>query len=113
MGDLSKRERAVARRVSEARKAAGLSQKQIAEYLGLTQAGYGHYERQEQPFTVEQVFNLSRMLGRSVEYFLGLIIPLKRSEDELLTLYRSIRDKRLRTMVLQSARNAAVLDREN
>ena len=43
----------------------GLTQEAVADALGLSAVGYGHYERARQPFTVEQLFQLSRILGHS------------------------------------------------
>lgn len=81
-------ERAIAERVRSARKAAGLSQEELASKLGLTDGGYGHYERGRQPFTLELLASLSRILGRPLEYFLGLDTGLTDREERVLTLFR-------------------------
>jgi len=86
---VSNLEAAIIRRVTEAREEAHLTHKEIGKVLSLSETGYGHYERFRQPFTIEQLFQLSRILGRSVEYFLGLDNGLTPEEDRLLTLYRS------------------------
>ena len=64
-------------------------QSEMAVLLGLSTAGYGHYDRGRQPFTVDQLFTLSRILGRSVGWLLGLETELSEDEDQLLTVYRS------------------------
>lgn len=78
----------IAERVREARQAVGLSQRYTGEQLGLTEAAYGHYERHRQKFTVEQVFSLSRVLGRPVEWLLGISGQLSEDEWRVLALYR-------------------------
>ena len=67
----------------------GECQSNMAELLGLSKAGYGHYDRGRQPFTIEQGCQLSRILGRSVEWLLGLETDLEEDEDQLTSLYRS------------------------
>lgn len=88
MNNLSTREEGIARRVREARVASGLTLKEVGEQLGLSEVGYGHYERGARPFGVEQLFELSRVLGRSIHHLLGLETRLSEEEDELVTLYR-------------------------
>ena len=58
--------------------------------MSLSKYGYGHYEREKQPFTVDQLFTLSRVLGRSVEWFLGLETELTDKEDRLLATFRGM-----------------------
>lgn len=86
--DLTNREERITRRVRQARIDRGLTLKMVGEQLGLSEVGYGHYERGARPFGVEHLFRLSRVLGRSVEHFLGLDTGLTEEEDELLTLYQ-------------------------
>lgn len=83
-------EEAIRKRVIAAREAAGKDRADIAKALGLEYQSYAHYERGRYAFTVEQLFQLSRILNRSVEYFLGLDTGLKPDEDELLAIYRSL-----------------------
>jgi len=103
---LSARERGIIQRVRAARHDMHLSQEQVATHLGITKAGYGHYEREAQPFAVEQLFILSELLGRPLAYFLGLESDLSDEEGELLQLWRSIRDDRIRSLLLNMARQA-------
>ena len=104
--ELSKLEVAIAERVARARKLAGLTHKAVGEALSLSESGYGHYERGRQPFTIDQLFQLSRILGRSVEYLLGLDTGLTPDEDELLTAYRAIASDEIKCFVLDAARSA-------
>lgn len=84
-------DKAIAKRVREARVNAGLSQEEVAGKLGLTDGGYGHYERGRQSFTLEMIFKLTEILCQSVEYFLGLDTGLTADEDRILALYREAR----------------------
>jgi transcriptional regulator with XRE-family HTH domain len=91
---------AIANRVRGAREEARLSQEDVAVKLGLTGAGYGHYERSRQVFSVEQIFLLSRILNRPVEWLLGLETSLSDSEGVLLTAYRRIANPETQQMCL-------------
>ena len=106
IGTLEKHEEAICARVRQERERLGLSQAQVAEYLGLSPAGYGHYDRGTQPFTIEQVFRLAPLLGRSVAWILGLPTALSEEEDRLLTLFRAISDDQVRRFVLDILEHA-------
>lgn len=86
----TKLEEQITERVIAARKDAGLERKNLAEALVIDVNSYGHYERGRYAFTVDQLFTLSRVLGRSVEWFLGLETELTDREDHLLTIYRGL-----------------------
>lgn len=92
--------RAVAERVIRAREEAGLQKNELAEHLGLSKSGYTSYEKFEVPFTVEQLFQLERVLERPVSYFLGLPTDLTSDEEQLLTAYRQIPQKAARQAAL-------------
>lgn len=79
---------AIARRVKEARNALGLSQEDLGEKVGLSKVGYGEYERGNRLFDTEQLFRLARVLGRPVEYFLGLDMGLTGREERVLAIFR-------------------------
>ena len=81
-------------RVVKARKEAGLSQAELGDALGLSKAGYGHYERGVVSFTVSQVFDLSRILQRRIEWLLGLESDLAEDEERLLGAYRSMGEEK-------------------
>ena len=112
MNRVSSNEASITNRVRRARREAGLNQTQLAARIGLSKAGYSHYERGRQPFTVDQLFLLSRILGRSVEWFLGLDTKLTDDEDRLLTTYRGIESERLKRALLRSAEEMARTEME-
>ncbi|MHB9033889.1 MAG: helix-turn-helix transcriptional regulator [Anaerolineae bacterium] len=101
---LTQREIEVSRRVRQAREDAGLTQEDAAKALNLSVVGYGHYERATQPFGLEQLFQLSRILGKPVTWFLGLPSELDPDEDELLALYRLITDPNMKKWAVASLR---------
>ena len=103
---LSQRERQIARRVRQAREEAHLSQEAVARELSLTKAGFGHYEREVQPFGVEMLFRLAPILGKPVSYFLGLDTGNTPDEDELLAAYRATQDS-LKEYVLGLVKTSA------
>ena len=109
MQRLTERDLAISRRVTRARLDAGLSQKEVGQRLGLTKAGYGHYERGRQAFAVKQLFALSDILGRSVEWFLDLPADLDETERELLGAWRVTESEPVRACVLNVAKAAVAL----
>ena len=58
-------------RLHAAREAAGLTQAQIAERLGVTQTAYGVWERYPVALRPEQIEQLAGLLNVSVEYLFG------------------------------------------
>jgi transcriptional regulator with XRE-family HTH domain len=111
---LTPREKEICRRVRDRRGKATppLSQEDVAEALGLTKSGYGHYERCKQRFTVEQLFQLSQLFHVPVEELLGLPLPGEMSEDErqLLDDFRRMQSPTLRENALLLVRSQADMD---
>lgn len=66
-------------RIRELKEDAELSQKVLAEYLGVHQRTYSGYETGEIRISVDNVIKLAKLYGVSLEYILGLtkerIIP--------------------------------------
>ena len=93
-------EREITRRVIAARKELGLEPQDVAKALNLEAPSYRHYERGRTPFTVEQLFHLSRILGRPVEWFLGLPKELSEEDARMLHLWRQLPTAAARRFVL-------------
>lgn len=88
---LDSNDSAIAARVRAARLAANLSHEELGRQLGLTKAGYGHYERGRQPFTLALLWQLAAIFNKSQAYFLGLdTTELRLDEQALLTAYRRL-----------------------
>lgn len=60
------------KRLREARKAAGLTQQQVADKLGMTQGAYTNYENQRREPSITMLCRLSRILKRSTDWLFGL-----------------------------------------
>lgn len=96
--------RILGKRIKKVREDAGLSQEELGAKLGVTQPAYGRYELGIREMSIDQLFQLSRVLGRSVEWFLGLDTDLTDDEDELLTLYQDL-DPVIQDAVLRMMRS--------
>lgn len=79
-----------------------LTQEEVGARLGLSKVGYGHYERGVQPFSVWHLFQLAGILGRPVEYLLGLKTDLRLDEQTLLGAYRRLDGSQQQAWVLVS-----------
>lgn len=75
-------------RVKDARKEAGLSQEDVAKRLGKVRSAYSHYESGRLAFSLDMIFQLSQILGRSPEWLLALDTTLSDDESTALMLYR-------------------------
>lgn len=60
-------------RIRELREAAGLSQKCLAEILGLHRTQYQRYETGESPVTIEFMIKLADFYDVSLDYIAGRI----------------------------------------
>lgn len=89
---LSTREQEITRRVMQAREDVGMTKTDFAEKLGLSKQGYQPYEKFQAPFSAIQLFQVSHILGRSVEWFLGLPTELTADEQQVLALYRQAKE---------------------
>ncbi|MFB4471732.1 helix-turn-helix domain-containing protein [Oceanobacillus caeni] len=58
-------------RFREQRKKHKLSQKDVAEYLGLTESGYGYYEQGRNEPSIEILIKLSTKYSVSIDYLTG------------------------------------------
>lgn len=59
------------RRIRDLREDADLSQKRIAEMLGMSQTGYSKYETGENDIPTHILIKLADFYGTSVDYLLG------------------------------------------
>ena len=58
-------------RLKEARKAKGLTQEQVAEYIGLTQGSYSLWERGKTKIDNQSLMRLAALFDVSIDYLLG------------------------------------------
>lgn len=105
--------RLIARRVRKAREdrtVYPMSQKEVGELIGLSDVGYGHYERGTHALSVWQLWRLADVLGRSVQEFLGLSEGLADDEVRILSMYRYAKKHKQDKTVLRLL--TAVTERE-
>ena len=60
------------RRIRDLREDQDLSQKQVAQMLGMSQTGYSKYETGENDIPTEVLIRLARFYKTSTDYLLGL-----------------------------------------
>lgn len=80
----------VARRIRDAREAAGLTQAELADALGVTRAAITSIENGRSALTLKNLEELPRILNQPLSYFLGIESDLTPDESELLGLYRAL-----------------------
>jgi transcriptional regulator with XRE-family HTH domain len=102
-------DRLVTERVIEAREAARLNKREFSERLGLADSSYSPYEAYKIPFTIDMIQRISRILGRPVEYFLGLDTGLTEDEDQLLASYRAIDNEDIKRLALTVVQDSAAI----
>jgi transcriptional regulator with XRE-family HTH domain len=102
---------AIGKRMRAARESLGLLQEDVADKLGVSLESYGGYERGYTIIPTELLPELSSVLRRGVNYFLGIPDPtgLQPEEETVLSLFRGLRphSKKMVTDLLVSlAQNA-------
>ena len=89
-------------RLHAARETAGLTQSQVAEKLGLTQAAYALWERRDMALRPDQIEQVAGILKVSVEHLFGIAAPkttsgpsgkIRKSFEEVSKLPRRKQDQ--------------------
>ena len=60
------------RRIRDLREDSDLTQKQIAQLLGMSQTGYSKYETGTNDIPTHVLIGLAKLYGTSVDYILGI-----------------------------------------
>lgn len=104
--------------VKKARELAGLSQKQMADALGITQQSVYYYESGQRDIKASMLLKMSQVTGTTISFILGLTsnpnekafggASLSPDERELLGCYRSCTPER-QDALLNLARDSALL----
>lgn len=83
----------IGNRMRAARESLGLLQGDVARKIGVSLESYGGYERGYTIVPTELLADLSAVLKRSVNYFLGLPDPngLQPEEETVVSLFRGLR----------------------
>ena len=78
-------------RLKDLKEDADLTQKQVADLIGVSMNHYGKYERGETDIPLEKAIILAKYYGVSLDYLAGLTNEKKMPMDnEKVELYRSI-----------------------
>lgn len=80
-------------RIKLAREDAGLTQAELADWLGLSSDAVSKMETGKSTPTIRTIEKLPGILNRSLEWFLGLDRGLAPDEIKLLDLYRALPDE--------------------
>lgn len=83
------------KRIRAARVKAGYTQQYVADQLNpaLSNVGYGAYERGEREIGLDYLLQLSRILSKPLNYFLGIPDEYTPDEQDLIHLYRKADEK--------------------
>ncbi len=85
-------------KIRESRKAAGLSQAEIAEQLGIAINEYIQIENSAVEPTASQLLNLANIFGVSVDYLLERGTPISQGEKTWLNIRKSLPEDKLKTV---------------
>lgn len=77
-------------KIKEARVAAGLKQKDVAQKVGLSQPYFAQIERGERRLNTELQMKIANALGVKPEDLVDFEAPSKNDEDFLLDVFRSL-----------------------
>lgn len=114
MGELGK---LAAQRIREAREAAGLTQAELGDALGISGNAVTKIENGRSTLGLQHLEQLPKILNRPIEYFLGLDTGMTPDEEELLALYRRLPQtgpaRRQVLLVIQALWNAIYLHSED
>jgi len=67
-------------KLKQLREEKGVSQKEVADYLGISASGYGYYEQNQREPDVEKFKKLADYFNVSIDYLMGI-------SNEKLTIY--------------------------
>lgn len=81
-------------RIREARIAAGLKQRDVAEKIGLSQPYFAQIERGERRLNTEFQIKISEALGVKPDDLVDFDAPNEADEEYLLTVFRSLPPER-------------------
>lgn len=103
-------------RLKEIRENKRMTQKQMADYLGLSQPVYSHYENETRQPSIEVLKRMSKSLCVSVDFIIGnedfCFDGLSNYETRLVAASR-MADERAKTDALQTLLSHQVQKREN
>lgn len=75
-------------RITELRKSSGMTQKELADALGITRSALSTYELGIREPNISTLVDISRFFGTSVDYIVGRDAPERFSREELINELR-------------------------
>ena len=102
-------------RLREARKRKGLTQKQVAEFIGITQNAYSYWESGRNKIDNESLERLADFFGVSVDYLLGRESAAEGKEEfdpEVLKYIEELQGRDDLKMLIVAARDVTKEDIE-
>lgn len=96
----------IGKKIQQAREDKGLTQVELAQVLGITQAGLSNYELGKRRLYLHQIEQIARILDKGIEYFIGAedggpagMPPGKTlSRERIVNRIMNMRDEDLQTL---------------
>ena len=102
----------VGARLAAARRAAKLSQTRAGAAIGMSRAGYGHFETGSRSMLLDDLVRLAETFNVSPAHLLGTDGELTPDEARLLAAYRAIETEPLRRLFLAVVVQAGQFSRD-
>jgi len=83
----------IGKKIQRAREELGLTQVDLAQTLGITQAALSNYELGKRRLYLHQIENIARLLGKDLDFFIGhhnentndQFLDLSRKKDQIMS----------------------------
>lgn len=100
-------------RLRELRKKKGVTQKDVAQYMGISQNGYSYWERGEVKIDDRSLGKLAEYFGVTVDYILGRDADdTVQEDDELAEYLDELKNRKEMRMLFSLAKGATKKDVE-
>ena len=98
----------IGRKIQQAREARDLTQVELAQTLGITQAALSNYELGKRRLYLHQIEEIARLLNKDLEYFIGSddeVVPERRRDvsslqDKIISGIKAMNEDELRALSL-------------
>ncbi|HOJ13740.1 MAG TPA: helix-turn-helix transcriptional regulator [Deltaproteobacteria bacterium] len=83
----------IGRKIQLAREEKGLTQAELAQELGMTQAGLSNYELGKRRLYLNQIERIARVLGKDIAFFIGGANHESAASDESSHLMKTVAER--------------------
>ena len=98
----------IGRKIQQAREERGLTQVELAQTLGITQAAQSNYELGKRRLYLHQIEEIARLLNKDLEYFIGSndeVVPercldVSSLQDQIISCIKVMNENDLRALSL-------------